>query len=492
MLSTAQYPFTCIRHIGGTIVASAGPNIYSFSASDGRKISTWPELKPNDSAKAGTNDDNTESSEGPPEKKRKLSSTGTEKDEQANGKDNKFSATWLSVPILVPSPSGRYVVAVTAEDKHVRVFELNSEGVLTESSDRPVPRRPCAVAFSSDGNTIICADKGGDVYSMPLLPGESGEFELVSRAKKPSKPAANPLVVHTKRNLDALRQQLRQKQAQDNTPANPTAKRDVLSGHVSTLTDMVYAVVPSSTSASGSHSYILTADRDEQIRVSRGPPQTHVIEAFCLGHESFISTLCIPPTLPHLLVSGGGDNSIFVWDWRNGQSLYKLSVLPEGKNQIVVRDIWAVKIAGNSSVAIFVALDGSRELLSFLLEDSGNILPQESIQASGNVLDLTYLDENNMIFVSIDSCHEPGSIKDWKKDSDESPVLVEGYTVKVKDGKLVLDSVANQAVNNINAQGTAKVLAGVDESSWPKSQKAFSERLYSLQNLRKRTTGDGR
>lgn len=196
------------------------------------------------------------------------------------------------------------------------------------------------------------------MYSMPLLPGESGEFELVSRVRKPNKPAGNPLVVHTKRNLDSLQQQLRQKMIPNNSPAAPTAKRDVLSGEVSTLTDMIFAVVPSNTSTSGSHSFILTANRDEQIRVSRGPPQTHVIQAYCLGHEAFISTLCIPPTLPHLLVSGGGDDSIFVWDWRNGQFLHKVSVLPKGKDEIIVRKIWAVTVDGTSSVVILVALEG--------------------------------------------------------------------------------------------------------------------------------------
>ncbi|EEA21569.1 tRNA (guanine-N(7)-)-methyltransferase non-catalytic subunit trm82 [Talaromyces marneffei ATCC 18224] len=478
MLPTTQYPFTCIRYVGGIIVASAGPNIYTFSATDGHKISTWPETK-SDVNESETNGDSAERSEGPPEKRRKLSPT--------NGAENKPTTTWQSVPILVISPSGRHVVAVTAEDKHVRVFEISTGGVLTESSDRPVPRRPCAVAFSSDEDTLICADKGGDVFSMPLLPGESGEFELVSRAKKVFKPAANPLVVHTKRNLISLHQQLNQK-APITTPAGPTAKRDVLSGQVSTLTDMVYAIVPSSTSASGSHSFILTADRDEQIRVSRGPPQTYVIEAYCLGHESFISTLCIPSTLPHLLVTGGGDDSIFVWDWRNGKLLHKVSIIPEGKDQIVVRGIWAVEITGSSLVAIFVAIDGSRELLSFVLEGNGLIAPQESIQASGNILDLASIDENDSILIAVDSCHEPGSIKDWKNNSDEPSVLVEEYIVRLKDGKLSLDRAASQAINYINKQGTGSILAGVDESSWPKSQKAFSERLYSLHNLRKRPT----
>lgn len=127
MLPTAQYPFTCIRYVGGIIVASAGSNIYTFSATDGHKISTWPEDKSTASDVPETNEDIAERSEGPPEKRRKLSPTSTE---------NKPTNSWQSVPILVVSPSGRHVVAVTAEDKHVRVFEISTGGVLTESSDR--------------------------------------------------------------------------------------------------------------------------------------------------------------------------------------------------------------------------------------------------------------------------------------------------------------------------------------------------------------------
>lgn len=127
MLPSAQYPFTCIRYVGGIIVASAGQNIYTFSATDGHKISTWPEDKSSASNNPETNEDSVERSEEPPEKRRKLSPTGAE---------NKPTNAWQSVPILVISPSGRYVVAVTAEDKHVRVFEISTGGVLTESSDR--------------------------------------------------------------------------------------------------------------------------------------------------------------------------------------------------------------------------------------------------------------------------------------------------------------------------------------------------------------------
>lgn len=130
--------------------------------------------------------------------------------------------------------------------------------------------------------------------------------------------------------------------------------------------------------------------------------------------------------------------------------------------------------------------------MSFVLEATGLIAPQDSIQASGNILDVASIDENDTILVSVDCCHEPGSIKDWRNKSDEAPVLVEEYIVRLKGGNLVLDRAASQVVNYINKQGTASILAGVVESSWPKSQKAFSERLYSLHNLRKRPTKDPR
>ena len=86
----------------------------------------------------------------------------------------------------------------------------------------------------------------------------------------------------------------------------PRFKHELLLGHVSMLTDIASATV-------GSRSYIVTADRDEHIRVSRGIPQAHIIEGFCQGHEEFVSRLCF--TKSRHLVSGGGDAYLYVWDW---------------------------------------------------------------------------------------------------------------------------------------------------------------------------------
>lgn len=184
-----------------------------------------------------------------------------------------------------------------------------------------MPKRPCALVITEDDSTIISADKFGDVYSLPLIPMEPSETPLSAAQTpeptlaKPFVPAANEFTIHSQRNRKALENQKRQ----SNKPSGklePTFEHNLLLGHVSLLTDMALAT-------SEGRKYIITADRDEHIRVSRGMPQAHIVEGFCLGHTEYITRLCVPGNWPHLLVSGGGDDEFFLWDWRNGQIVSK-------------------------------------------------------------------------------------------------------------------------------------------------------------------------
>lgn len=240
-----------------------------------------------------------------------------------------------------------------------------------------MPKRPCAVTLTPDNSTILCGDKFGDVYSLPLLP--KGDVVLPLRksveAPKTAKPSATTLTVHTQRNLQALEQQLRHPRAAQEKSGNPLELK-LLLGHVSMLTDMALVSIPSSNSVRP-RSYIITSDRDEHIRVSRGPSQAHIIHGYCLGHTSFVSRLCILPWDPKVLLSGGGDDSIFCWDWLEGRILQKVSIAQksdshenEGQAQqsdlrvTAVSGIWATSFAANSELsrhakgAIWVALEG--------------------------------------------------------------------------------------------------------------------------------------
>ena len=202
-----------------------------------------------------------------------------------------------------------------------------------------MPKRPCSVTFTSDETTILCADKFGDVYALPLLELSHDKKDWMNeqpmaleqpneKAKsKPFVPAATALTVHTKRNQQALKNQ-------QNTISKTSEKKSLgfthqlLLGHVSLLTDLVYVTLPvGKPNPSTTQSYIITSDRDEHIRVSRGLPQAHIIEGYCLGHTEFVSKLCVPPWDRRALISGGGDDYLLVWDWLASDLLQKVELV---------------------------------------------------------------------------------------------------------------------------------------------------------------------
>jgi WD40 repeat protein len=85
---------------------------------------------------------------------------------------------------------------------------------------------------------------------------------------------------------------------------------------------------------------IITADRDEKIRICKFPNAYDII-CFCLGHrrfsfwkyllmfDSYATCLAILPSFPNFLVSAGTDGTIRVWDVNQGQNVFTftLSVL---------------------------------------------------------------------------------------------------------------------------------------------------------------------
>jgi tRNA (guanine-N(7)-)-methyltransferase subunit TRM82 len=226
-----------------------------------------------------------------------------------------------------------------------------------------MPRKPSSIALTPDDSTILCADKFGDVYALPLIPSPDDEVPAVPAPveaqpeEKEFTPSASLLTVHSGRNRRTLEEQLKQKAK---GPAKPkeviTFKHELLLGHVSMLTDLAVAKVNNRT-------YIITADRDEHIRISRGVPQAHIIEGFCFGHEEFVSRLCVTPS--GWLVSGGGDAQIYVWNWQGYQLAEKLplrdtalqhlksrpavssSLKDDETFKIAVNGIWAVPISDN-------------------------------------------------------------------------------------------------------------------------------------------------
>lgn len=295
-------------------------------------------------------------------------------------------------------------------------------------------RRPCSITLTADDSTILCADKFGDVYSLPLLP--SPDYQVPeAAAPEPTEeaewvPSATVLTVHSGRNRKTLEDQLKQKKKGPAPPKDVMAfEHQLLLGHVSMLTDIVNVRVDT-------RSYIITADRDEHIRVSRGIPQAHIIEGFCFGHEAFINKLCL--TQSGKLVSGGGDPELYVWDWQNFKLLEKLPVLAtvakhlKSRSELAVGEVSKVAVSGIWNVPgqdeILVACEGVPALFSFkigALAESGN-----AIALKGNALDVAFLpttQASSTVVVSIDHVHKPGSTKEVRETrvsgSTNSPAL---------------------------------------------------------------------
>lgn len=177
-----------------------------------------------------------------------------------------------------------------------------------------MPKRPCAISMTDSDNTILLADKFGDVYALPLLPPPS---ETKSRTQPTEKPTAAQLAKEERERLA----EAKRKRTQISHDLPFTAQ--LLLGHVSMLVDILAITLPNKEGRD--RTYVLTADRDEHIRVSRYP-QSFVIEGFCLGHEAFVSTLLVPSWDKMQLVSGGGDEFLLRWDWRSGSVLEKVEV----------------------------------------------------------------------------------------------------------------------------------------------------------------------
>ncbi|KAM7206667.1 WD40-repeat-containing domain protein [Rhypophila sp. PSN 637] len=428
-------PYHILKACGGIVFAARAGSIYSFN-SDLEYISAWEypvqQQQQTKGQEASATDKQKESSatDGPPPKRRKVESSqeavpsnGSGDAEGAGASETKLkkkgkvyttSTDRAFVQGLYSTTDGRHLVAITGSDKTIRVFEHDGAGNLKLLSERQMPKRPCDIAITPDNKTILSADKFGDVYGLPLIESEDKQWskeisaaQQKSRGATPAtsqayKPQANEFTVHTVRNRKALENQklVLEQRAKEEKAEGPQFEHTLLLGHVSMLTAIAVG-----TSPKNDKQYIITADRDEHIRISRSIPQTHVIEGYCLGHDEFISTICIPPLRPDLLISGGGDEELYVWNWVSNQCLSKTDLLKEAQKldpeivKLAVTRIFATRPKQNNNngddhTLVFVICERIPAVFCFQLKDSETTLQHLQtipLPDGNNPLDVEYL-----------------------------------------------------------------------------------------------------
>lgn len=336
-------------------------------------------------------DNDTPRSSEPPAKRQKTSAEDEPAKEiqqpQSNGKKKKQQKKNASPPksstiiLLAVSPDQTHLAAVT-DDKSIHVFSLPKLQEI--GSPRSMPKRPCAIQIPPSNDTILIADKHGDVYSLPLVQGEMTAKPKTELPEEPKfKPSATPLTVHSKRNLTALQAQQAQKQFTPRKDVLAEFDNTLLLGHVSMLTDMKFLSLPGE-----KKQWLATCDRDEHIRISRAPPQAYVIEGFCLGHLAFVSRIC---QSGRRLVSGGGDDWLGVWDFQsmNLERKIELGGLVSEDGKVAVSGIWkagegiAFALEKVESVFFVPSLDGEAEVQSW---STGGFSPLDVVVLGDKVI----------------------------------------------------------------------------------------------------------
>ncbi|WFD43906.1 tRNA (guanine-N(7)-)-methyltransferase non-catalytic subunit trm82 [Malassezia psittaci] len=154
------------------------------------------------------------------------------------------------------SPSENYV-AIASDDKTLRVWATENLSVDKEVLRERLAKRAGTLQWThslqngQQVEEVVLADKFGDVWSFPV--------------DKSVKPDALP-------------------DTAEEDPAESSIKPRL--GHVSMITSLAFLGKPVP-------NQIVTADRDEHIRISRWGPKRagHVIEQFLLGSSSFVGAL---------------------------------------------------------------------------------------------------------------------------------------------------------------------------------------------------------
>lgn len=266
-------------------------------------------------------------------------SEGTEGFEAAAAFTHSEGKKWSSTAAVCEDET---LMAICDCEKNLYLFELPTFEVV--SVPMHLAKTATSVKFTDfpTERTLLVTDKFGDVLRFQM--GE--EFDRWAReSRKDSK----SLSIHTKTTIGIKRTAEEAEGETEETEAldvdGSEAHHCTIIGHISMVTDLQSLPLKSL-------NLIVTADRDEKVRLTRAD-KPEIIHSFGLAHREFISTLAVCPESKNIY-SAGGDNFVAEWqiEGENDENLRLKSKIPiviEGKDGLVVQEI---KLNASGSVLL--------------------------------------------------------------------------------------------------------------------------------------------
>jgi len=207
------------------------------------------------------------------------------------------------------SVDGKFFAA-GGDDKEVYIYNVETWSLLGTFKSQ---KKLSCVLFTPDNSHVLAANKYGDVLAAPV--------------------------------------------PDENCPTT-SGTMDVIMGH--------FCSIIMSMSISRIERHIATTDRDGKMRITALPKNiddgAHDIVSFCLGHEKFVSSCSFvvdQGDKRELIVSGGGDGLLKLWNPENGEELDSVNVSMPVLSMVPQKE---------EDVA-FAALDGSSEIVSLSVKE---------------------------------------------------------------------------------------------------------------------------
>lgn len=225
---------------------------------------------------------------------------------------------------IITMAINKEAIAVASIEKQIQIYDIN----LNFQNKAEISRKAMCVYFAPDvENRVLVGDRAGDVIIVDI---------------------------------------------------NVDIDKKILLGHISLLTTFCIA-------QSDSSYFIISADRDEHIRVSHYP-DGYKIHSYCLGHKTFVTSLAI---CDNILLSGSFGAELCLWDWYEGKLLDRIeTTVVKPVHQIIVqKSKVVVAFAQCSDVCIF-EIDKTQNKI---------IQKDEIIHCSGQVLAMCTFGHNILI-----------------------------------------------------------------------------------------------